>query len=86
MAVTKCVCFNRRFADLLPQARAAGWTTIAAIATHTGCGTGCGGCRRYLAAMLATGHTSFAVCMDDQPPRPAAPEPWEEAGDPHPRR
>jgi bacterioferritin-associated ferredoxin len=77
MAVTKCVCFRRRFAELLPFARANGWTTAGQIADATGCGTGCGGCRPYLAAMLATGATAFRVRIDDQPPVPCEPDPWD---------
>ncbi len=79
MSVTKCVCFKTRFSDLLPRARAAGWTTVDDIATATGCGMGCRGCRPYLAAMLATGATCFQVKMDDQPPQPSAPDPWDPA-------
>jgi NAD(P)H-nitrite reductase large subunit len=80
MAVTKCVCFNRTFAELLPLCRTQGWTTVGAISSATGCGTGCGGCRRYLHAMLLTGHTSFRVQMGPGIPEPQAPEPWELEG------
>jgi len=52
-------------------------TTVAAISAATGCGTGCGGCRRYLDAMLRTGHTSFRVEMGPGMPQPQEPEEWE---------
>jgi NAD(P)H-nitrite reductase large subunit len=74
MAVTRCVCFKTLFSDLLPLARRNGWTTVRQIGDATGCGTGCGSCRPYLAAMLDTGATSFHVRMDDAPPVPCPPE------------
>jgi len=76
MAVTRCVCFHTRFADLLPLARAGGWS-LADIAKATGCGTGCGGCRPYLAQMLASGATCFRVTMDGSPPQACARDPWD---------
>jgi bacterioferritin-associated ferredoxin len=77
MSVTRCVCFHQRFAELLPRARAEGWTTLAEIAAATGCGSGCGGCRPYLAAMLVTGATRFRVAMDGGAPEPCPPDPWD---------
>ena len=77
MPVTRCVCFRGTFRALLARARAEGWTTVAEIGAATGCGSGCGGCRPYLAAMLATGATTFAVRSGDGPPVPCAPEPWD---------
>jgi len=77
MAVTKCVCFNKPFAGLLDLCRHRQWTTVAEISQHTGCGTGCGGCRPYLVQMLKTGCTSYRVRQGDHPPEPAEPEPWE---------
>ncbi len=79
MSVTKCVCFRRTFRELLPLARDNGWTSVGEITTATGCGSGCGGCRRYLAAMLASGATRFGVCMDDGVPQACAPDPWDPA-------
>ncbi len=78
MAVTRCVCFQKTFRELLAQARANGWTTAAEISLETSCGLGCGGCRPYLQAVLDTGATCFAVRTDDvSPPRPCKPEPWD---------
>ncbi|HAT09681.1 MAG TPA: hypothetical protein DCS97_03620 [Planctomycetes bacterium] len=79
MAVTRCVCFRRSFAELVPQARSAGWTTLPQLAAGTGCGTGCGACRPYLERMLATGATSFAVARPGQEPQPARAEAWDMA-------
>ena len=77
MAVTRCVCFRQRFADLLPLVRRSGWTTLDEISRGTGCGSGCRGCRPYLAQMLATGATCFRVAMDGEPPQPCPPDPWD---------
>lgn len=80
MAVTRCVCFKTSFAELLPKARAAGITDVDDIRSHFGCGSGCGGCRPYLEAMLETGATCFAVRNDrDEKPVPSEPEPWDVA-------
>jgi bacterioferritin-associated ferredoxin len=56
--ITMCVCRGRPFAELLPEARAAGWD-LAALMRETGCGASCGLCRPYLRRMLATGETVF---------------------------
>ncbi|MBA3709095.1 MAG: (2Fe-2S)-binding protein [Planctomycetes bacterium] len=77
MAVTRCVCYRMTFAELRELARANDWTTVAQLSLATHCGMGCGGCRPYLQAMLDTGATCFAVRQGDQPPQPAAPEPWD---------
>lgn len=77
MAVTRCVCFQTRFRDLWPRCQAEGWTTVAEIAAATQCGTGCGGCRPYLRAMLTTGHTCFAVRDEQGRIEPADPDPWD---------
>jgi bacterioferritin-associated ferredoxin len=77
MAVTRCVCYRKSFAELKKQAEAEGWVTAAEISLATGCGLGCGGCQPYLQAMLDTGATCFAVRQGDEPPRPCPPEPWD---------
>ena len=77
MSVTRCVCARRTFADLGEAARTAGWTTVEQIAATTGAGAGCRSCRPYLAAMLATGCTRFAVADPGTTPRPCAREPWD---------
>ena len=65
--VSSCICRNVPFAELLPRARAAGWTLTDLIA-ETGCGGQCGLCRPYLREMLLTGRTAF---HDLLPPDPA---------------
>lgn len=56
--VSRCICKATAFADLLPRARAAGWT-LADLVRETGCGAQCGLCRPYLGLMLRTGETEF---------------------------
>ena len=56
--VSRCICRNVAFTDLLPQARAASWT-LTHLLRETGCGAQCGLCRPYLRRMLRTGETAF---------------------------
>jgi bacterioferritin-associated ferredoxin len=56
--VSRCICRNTVFADLLPRARASSWT-LADLMRETGCGAQCGLCRPYLKRMLQTGETEF---------------------------
>ena len=70
LTIDRCVCRATPFADLLPQARAAGWT-LEDLARETGCGAQCGLCRPYLRRMLATGETAFHELLTDPPGRPA---------------
>ena len=79
MAVTRCVCFQRTFAELKALATANDWTTTAEISLETGCGLGCGSCRPYLDAMFDTGATSFDIAQPGCKPRPTAPDPWDVA-------
>jgi bacterioferritin-associated ferredoxin len=58
ITVSRCICRGVEFADLLPRARAAGWT-LDDLIRETGCGAGCGLCRPYLRKMLETGETQF---------------------------
>lgn len=77
MSVTRCVCAARTFASLGEQAAAAGWTTVAELAAHTEAGNGCRSCRPYLAAMLRTGCTRFAVREGTADPEPCARQGWD---------
>ncbi len=77
MAVTRCVCFQTTFREILAQARANGWSTAAEVSINLRCGLGCGGCRPYLQAVIDSGATCFSVRMDDLPPKPCKPEPWD---------
>jgi len=56
--ISRCICRNVEFSELLPRARAAGWS-LADLVRHTGCGAQCGLCRPYLSRMLRTGETEF---------------------------
>jgi bacterioferritin-associated ferredoxin len=56
--VSRCICRNTAFADLLPRARAASWS-LADLIRETGCGGQCGLCRPYLREMLRSGQTDF---------------------------
>ncbi|HJR16312.1 MAG TPA: hypothetical protein VJ808_05615 [Gemmatimonadales bacterium] len=53
-----CICKATTFSELLPQARAAGWT-LDDLVRETGCGGQCGLCRPYLRRMLRTGEIEF---------------------------
>ena len=56
--IDRCICRNRRFEDLLREARAGSWSLNEMIRI-TGCGGQCGLCRPYLRRMLTTGETAF---------------------------
>jgi bacterioferritin-associated ferredoxin len=56
--VSRCVCRDVEFSQLLPRARAAKWE-LADLIRETGCGGQCGLCRPYLKRMLSTGETEF---------------------------
>jgi len=77
MSVTRCVCHQRTFAELKALTKANGWTSVGEISLETSCGLGCGSCRPYLAAMLDSGATSFAIAEPGHKPRPTTPDPWE---------
>ena len=64
VSVSRCICRQTAFADLLPRARAAGWT-LADLMRETGCGAQCGLCRPYLKKMLQTGDTIFHQLLAD---------------------
>lgn len=59
--VRTCLCYNTTFQALKERMELEGWTTVEEISRETGCGTGCGMCRPYLALLLATGETEFEV-------------------------
>jgi hypothetical protein len=61
--IDRCVCLNRRFVDLPPDARALGWSLMR-LMRETGCGDRCGLCRPYLGRMLSTGETVFHQILE----------------------
>jgi len=63
--VSRCICRNVTFAELLPRARAASWT-LDDLMRATGCGAQCGLCRPYLKRMLLTGETVFSELLSPE--------------------
>ena len=64
--IDRCICRNRSFEELLPEARAHSWS-LAELIRVTGCGGQCGLCRPYLREMLATGRTVFTELLPMEP-------------------
>ncbi|HLK59156.1 MAG TPA: (2Fe-2S)-binding protein [Chthonomonadaceae bacterium] len=62
--VRACLCYPHTFAELKRLAQENGWRTVAEITAALRCGSGCGLCRPYLAKMLETGETAFAVILN----------------------
>jgi bacterioferritin-associated ferredoxin len=62
MLIDRCICRSTVFSDLLPRARAEGWT-LDDLMRQTGCGAQCGLCRPYLRRMLRTGQTGFTELL-----------------------
>jgi bacterioferritin-associated ferredoxin len=60
--ISRCICRNTAFADLLPRARTEGWK-LDDLMRETGCGAQCGLCRPYLRRMLRTGETAFTELL-----------------------
>lgn len=64
--VSRCICRDLAFSELLPRARAAGWS-LHDLMSETGAGAQCGLCRPYLRRMLRTGETAFhQLLTEDQ--------------------
>lgn len=63
--VRACLCYPNSFATLKALAQAHGWRTVDDITAAVGCGGGCGLCRPYLAKMLETGETAFAIITEE---------------------
>ena len=64
--VRACICHKRTFAELKQLAGEHSLTTLEEITTATGCGSGCGLCRPYIARMLQTGETAFPVLSEEE--------------------
>lgn len=65
MAVTRCVCYDVGFDEVVRLAHAEG-LSFEAIGERTGCGEGCGSCRAYAQLAIATGRVSLPVLSADQ--------------------
>jgi bacterioferritin-associated ferredoxin len=63
LRIDRCVCRNRLFAGLLPEARSSGYD-LSRLMRATGCGEQCGLCRPYLRRMLSTGQVVFHQPLD----------------------
>jgi bacterioferritin-associated ferredoxin len=62
--VSRCICQNTPFAELLARAQARGWS-LEELIEQTGCGAQCGLCRPYLRRMLRTGETVFHEILSE---------------------
>jgi len=62
VSVDRCICRDRRFAELLGLARSGGWG-LPELMSATGCGAQCGLCRPYLRRMLTTGEVVFSELL-----------------------
>ena len=66
--VTKCVCYEKTFAELKTIAGQVGATTVEALQRHVEFGHNCQLCHPYIRRMLLTGETVFDVIkLPDQP-------------------
>ncbi len=59
--VTKCVCFDLEFSEILPIAIQYGCTTIEALQNCMEFGKKCERCHPYIQKMLETHETEFEV-------------------------
>ncbi len=67
--VRACLCYPYTFVELKELAEAHGWAMVDDITRAVGCGSGCGLCRPYLAKMLQTGETAFAILPPEEQER-----------------
>ncbi|MEM1165102.1 MAG: (2Fe-2S)-binding protein [Planctomycetota bacterium] len=65
MPVTRCVCHEVPFTEVVRLAREEG-LGLDEIGERTGCGEGCGSCRPYARLAIATGKTRLPVLSADQ--------------------
>lgn len=68
--VSKCICHDRTFKQILDYARDNGHTRIAELQDDHYCCCGCGLCIPYIELMFETGETGFepgACCKRNKP-------------------
>lgn len=82
MAVDRCICHNVPFTKI--KALVAEGVPFTKVVADTRCGNGCGLCRPYVCAVLATGHTVLPVLSPEQCARFSAGVSWPEAPVPIP--
>jgi len=63
--VRQCCCYPYSFGEIKQLAEEHNWQTVDQIGDALGCGTGCGICRPYLARLLGTGETAFAIMTEE---------------------
>ena len=66
MQIDRCVCEDKRFADLVERARR-DHLDLGELAEREGCGTHCGWCVAYLRRALATGEVVFTELLAKEP-------------------
>ena len=69
LAIDRCLCFGRTFAELAEVAEATGAETVAELQEHALFGRKCRLCHPYVRRMLRTGQTVFheVVTEADEP-------------------
>lgn len=65
MAVTRCICSDITFADLLDISRSSG-CDFEELQRLTGCGEGCGTCIPYVLRTLETGITNHPILSEHE--------------------
>ena len=79
LAIDRCLCFGRTFAELADVAAETGAETVAELQQHALFGRKCQLCHPYVRRMLRTGQTVFheVVTAEDEPAVGASqPEEW----------
>lgn len=64
MQIDRCVCYNRRFAELRLVAEQTGAPSVEALQEHVAFGLKCGLCHPYVRRMLSTGETVFTEVIE----------------------
>lgn len=71
MAVTRCVCFNKTFAELRVIAEREGAATLEALQQHVVFGQNCKLCHPYVRRMLETGQSVFQSVISTEDSLPS---------------
>lgn len=65
MAVTRCICTDITFAELLDISKH-GAQQFEELQRRTGCGEGCGTCIPYILLTLETGRSDHPILSEDE--------------------
>lgn len=68
--ITRCVCFDKTFAELKAIAQREGATTIDQLQARIDFGFNCKLCHPYVRRMLRTGETEFHELLQNPPESP----------------